>query len=184
MVRFCKRETLFDVRTTLGHWLPLPLKGLTRSTRSELVNFDLFRTDNVEQGPIADAIVKKVQETGGILTNDDLESYTVKVEPALVGSYRGRRVYTTHAPTSGPVLLHMLNLLERYDLKGEGRTPLNTHRLVEVLKCTISRFLFIQTQMTVLYTVGFAARLNDSNLCCSQTNRQRQDESLRSCIYE
>ena len=69
------------------------------------------------------------------MTNADLEGYRAKVDPALAGTYRGRKVYTPHAPTSGPVLLHMLNLLERYDLAGEGRTGLNTHRLVEGIKC-------------------------------------------------
>ncbi|KAH8119485.1 gamma-glutamyltranspeptidase-domain-containing protein [Phellopilus nigrolimitatus] len=90
--------------------------------------------DAFYKGDIADAIITAVQATGGIMTNKDLESYKVKVAPSLVGSYRGRKVYTPHAPTSGPVLLHMLNLLEGYDLAGEGRTGLNTHRLVEVIK--------------------------------------------------
>ena len=76
-----------------------------------------------------------IQKTGGIMTNNDLESYAVRIAPALKGTYQGRKVYTSHAPTSGPVLLHMLNLLEQYDLPGEGRTGLNVHRLVEVLKC-------------------------------------------------
>jgi gamma-glutamyltranspeptidase / glutathione hydrolase / leukotriene-C4 hydrolase len=65
----------------------------------------------------------------------DLTNYTVKVQRALEGTYRGRRVYTTHAPTSGPVLLHMLNVLDHYDFDVEGRTPLNVHRLVEAMKC-------------------------------------------------
>lgn len=84
------------------------------------------------KGPIADSIVLKVQETGGILTHTDLEKYTVQVRPALQGVYRGRKVFTSHAPTSGPVLLHMLNLIENFDMK--ERTSLNVHRLVEVLK--------------------------------------------------
>lgn len=55
-----------------------------------------------EQGPIADSIVRKVRGTGGVLSHKDMEAYSVKVEPALEGSYRGKRIYTTHAPTSGP----------------------------------------------------------------------------------
>lgn len=86
------------------------------------------------KGPIADAIVSAVQSTGGIMTHKDLENYNVEVYRSLKGTYRGRKVYTPRAPTSGPVLLHMLNLLEKYDLTGEGRTGLNTHRLVEVIK--------------------------------------------------
>ena len=99
-----------------------------------------------------------MQATGGILTNDDLESYSVRVDKALTGSYLGRKVYTSHAPTSGPVLLHMLNLLERYDLEGEGRTGLNTHRFVEIMKC---EFLLQQPLQSFSHdrpVVGFAAR--------------------------
>lgn len=54
------------------------------------------------QGAIADSIVRKVRSEGGIITHADLENYTVKVDRALEGSYRGRKVYTSHAPTSGP----------------------------------------------------------------------------------
>lgn len=86
------------------------------------------------KGPIADSIIRKIQATGGIMTNEDLENYTVKVDRALQGTYHDKKVYTSHAPTSGPVLLHILNLLERYDLIGEGRTGLNIHRFVEALK--------------------------------------------------
>ena len=93
------------------------------------------------------------------MTHADLQGYHIKVEPALVGSYRGRKVYVPHAPTSGPVLLHMLNLLERYDLEGEGRTGLNTHRLVEVIKCRRPSSCFWQSESdNVLFLVGFAAR--------------------------
>ncbi|KAF8973301.1 gamma-glutamyltranspeptidase [Flammula alnicola] len=62
----------------------------------------------------------------------DLESYSVKVDRALEGTYRGRKVYTSHAPTSGPVLLHMLNLIENFEM--EERSGLNVHRLIEVMK--------------------------------------------------
>lgn len=88
------------------------------------------------QGPIADALLKKIRETGGIMTQEDFDNYEVKVQPALKGSYRGRTIYTTHAPTSGPVLLHMLNLAEMYDdFVEDGITPLNMHRMVEIMKC-------------------------------------------------
>ena len=88
------------------------------------------------KGPIADAIIDKVRRTGGILSHEDLENYQVQVQNALEGSYRGRKIYTPHAPTSGPVLIHMLNLMEHYpDLVVDGRTALNTHRLIEAMKC-------------------------------------------------
>ncbi|KAG8888122.1 hypothetical protein FRB99_004156, partial [Tulasnella sp. 403] len=84
--------------------------------------------------PIAQAIIKKVQQEGGIMTLEDLEQYTIRVEPALEGTYRGKKVYTTGAPSSGPALLHMLHLLEGFDLAKRGDAELSLHRVVEVLK--------------------------------------------------
>lgn len=60
------------------------------------------RHAHLSKGHIADSIVRKVQSTGGILSHADLEDYRVKVQTALEGSYHGRRIMTTHAPTSGP----------------------------------------------------------------------------------
>ncbi|KAI1794183.1 gamma-glutamyltranspeptidase [Ganoderma leucocontextum] len=91
--------------------------------------------DAFYKGPIADAIIEKVRTTGGILTHDDLEGYKVQVLRALQGTYHGRKIYTPHAPTSGPILQHMLNLMEHYDdLVKDGRTVLNAHRSVEAMK--------------------------------------------------
>lgn len=111
-------------------------------------------------GPVANAIVKKVQSLGGILTHSDLEGYKVRVAPALEGSYFGRKVYTTSAPTSGPAILQMLNVMEHFkNLREEGRTPVNVHRLVEAMKCEfLKRFLKVRTDIDLPQSDGFAAR--------------------------
>lgn len=93
-------------------------------------------SDSFYKGPIARALLKKIHETGGIMAQEDFDDYKVHVRPALKGTYRGRTIYTTHAPTSGAVLLHMFNLAEMFDdFVDGGRTPLNVHRLVEIMKC-------------------------------------------------
>ena len=86
------------------------------------------------QGSILSALIKKVHATGGVLTAADFIGYTPLVKPALKGTYKNRTVYTTHAPTSGPVLLHMLNLLERFDMSGADE-GVKLHRFVETMKC-------------------------------------------------
>ncbi|KAF5348631.1 hypothetical protein D9758_006855 [Tetrapyrgos nigripes] len=88
--------------------------------------------DAFYKGPIADSIVRKIQESGGIMTHADLENYQVKVYRSLKGTYLDKIIYTPDAPTSGPVIQHMLNLVEKYDFA--ERTGLNTHRLVEAMK--------------------------------------------------
>ena len=116
--------------------------------------------DAFYKGPIADAFVAKVQETGGIMTQEDMESYQVKVSRALEGTYRGKKVYTPHAPTSGPVLLHMLNLVEHYDdWVEEGRTVLSAHRFIEAMKCAYCHYILAYFCSRVLHGVQSASPL-------------------------
>ncbi|KAF8586715.1 gamma-glutamyltranspeptidase [Ramaria rubella] len=95
------------------------------------------------KGPILNALLKKIHETGGVLTANDFAQYTPKVTPALQGSYKNRRVYTTQAPSSGPVLLHMLNLLERFDDNDDVGKGLKLHRFVETMKTKICDPAFV-----------------------------------------
>ncbi|RUS29960.1 hypothetical protein BC938DRAFT_480012 [Jimgerdemannia flammicorona] len=80
------------------------------------------------EGKIAEHIVSKVQATGGILTLADMRAYRAVVREPIVGYYHGRKIITGGAPTSGHALLGALNILERYNLKAEGQTPVNIHR--------------------------------------------------------
>lgn len=71
------------------------------------------------------------------MTLDDLKNYEANVYRAIEGSYRGRKVWTTGAPTSGPVLIAMLNVLEGYSrFIEEGLNNVTAHRVVESLKRT------------------------------------------------
>ncbi|KAF8507469.1 gamma-glutamyltranspeptidase [Hysterangium stoloniferum] len=87
-------------------------------------------------GRILDALIAKINATGGVLTAADFADYKPIVQPALKGSFKGRTVYTSHAPTSGPALLHILNLQELFnDTVDEN---LRLHRFIETLKCDLS----------------------------------------------
>ena len=126
-------------------WSPIfAPDGVILSEGDIIRNVNLSRTlgliaeqgaDAFYQGEVADAIIDKIRAEGGIMTHEDLINYKVNVSEAIEGTYRDLKVYTSHAPTSGPVLLHMLNLMEKYDLPTEGRTVVNVHRLVEAKKC-------------------------------------------------
>jgi gamma-glutamyltranspeptidase/glutathione hydrolase/leukotriene-C4 hydrolase len=77
-------------------------------------------------------MVKTTQANGGILTLEDLRDYRPLIRPIVSSTYHGRKVVTTSAPTSGPVLLSILNIIEGYNFT----TPssLTIHRFVEALK--------------------------------------------------
>ncbi|KAF9910123.1 hypothetical protein EC991_007255 [Linnemannia zychae] len=111
--QWIKREALADTLETIGR------QGA-----------DAFYT-----GAIAQNIVNHVQKNGGILTMGDMKGYKPLIKEPIVGYYQGRKVYTSPAPTSGPALISILNILERYNL-GKVKQDINveSHRFVEAMK--------------------------------------------------
>jgi gamma-glutamyltranspeptidase/glutathione hydrolase/leukotriene-C4 hydrolase len=79
-------------------------------------------------------MIRTIQENGGILTMEDLSAYKAVLRPTAHTYYHGRKITTATSPASGPVLLAMLNILERYNLYAQGETTLNTHRMLEAFK--------------------------------------------------
>ncbi len=76
------------------------------------------------------------EQHGGFITRDDLKSYQAKVRPPVHTTFRGFDVYGAGPPSSGGVTVClMLNILERYDLKADGRdSPRTLHRVTEAMR--------------------------------------------------
>ncbi|KAG9319364.1 hypothetical protein KVV02_005616 [Mortierella alpina] len=112
-----------------GQWIKREALANTLETIGQ-EGADAFYT-----GPIAQNMVNHIQTNGGILTMNDMKGYKPLIKEPMVGYYQGRKIYTTPAPTSGPILISLLNILERYDLGREkGNANVEAHRLVEAMK--------------------------------------------------
>src|SRR5205085_269116 len=87
-------------------------------------------------GRTARLLARYAAEHGGFLTLDDLKSYQAKVREPVHTSFRGAEVYSMGAPSSGGVTLClMLQILERFDLKADGRdSPRTLHRVAEAMR--------------------------------------------------
>src|SRR6185369_14352736 len=74
-----------------------------------------------------------VASEGGILDASDLRGYHVKLRRPLVTRYRGLTVVGAPPPSSGGgVVLEILNVLDGYNLRGEGsQTVLGLHRIAQ-----------------------------------------------------
>jgi gamma-glutamyltranspeptidase / glutathione hydrolase len=79
------------------------------------------------EGPIADAIVRVVAESGGCLEPDDLAMHTSTWEDPISVTYRGLRVWECPPNGQGLAALLALNILEGFDL--EDSPPLSARRL-------------------------------------------------------
>ena len=86
-------------------------------------------------GPIARATIETVQNNSGIMTMSDLEDYAIELREPLMVDYRGYRVASTSAPSSGAVVLSVLNTISGYDEMGDAEMRnISTHRLDEAMR--------------------------------------------------
>ncbi len=76
--------------------------------------------DRFYKGDIAKEIARGCQEQGGLITEQDLANWKVKIEEPTMTTYRGIEVYKLQQWTQGPALLQTLNILENFDLKSLG----------------------------------------------------------------
>ncbi|KAJ0418095.1 gamma-glutamyltranspeptidase-domain-containing protein [Aspergillus carlsbadensis] len=86
-------------------------------------------------GPIAESMITALQAKNGTMTLEDLRNYTVAVRDIAQIDYRGYRVTSTTAPSSGVVALNMLKVLDTYEpLFAERNFNLSTHRMDEAMR--------------------------------------------------
>ncbi|CAN5821375.1 gamma-glutamyltransferase [soil metagenome] len=119
--------------------------GTTWSVGDRLFQPDLAETLQriAEQGPdefytgeTARRIAAYMEAHQGQITLEDLAAYEAKVRPAVSARFRGLDVYGMGPPSSGGVVvLLMLKILERYDLKADGPDhPETLHRITEAMR--------------------------------------------------
>ena len=87
------------------------------------------------QGPTADALVRLMQQRGGLIRQADLDGYRAQLVRPLDSSFRGYPVLTMPPPSGGGVtLLQLLHILEPLDLAASGLNSAATiHWMVEAM---------------------------------------------------
>jgi gamma-glutamyltranspeptidase/glutathione hydrolase len=120
------------------------------------------------EGKIAGAIAARVQEGGGLVTLEDLSTYTPKVREAVHGTYRGYDIYSFPPPSSGGIaLIETLNILEGIDLASYGAgSSASIHRIVEAMKFAFADRAahlgdadFVDVPVARLTDKGYAAKM-------------------------
>jgi gamma-glutamyltranspeptidase/glutathione hydrolase len=120
-------------------------RGAAWNAGDRLVQKDLAKTlrliaeggaDAFYTGPVADLFVAEMKSGKGLITKDDLAKYHANVRTPIHGTYRGFDVYAPPPPSSGGIcLVEMLNILENFDLKKQGRWSADTlHIILETMR--------------------------------------------------
>lgn len=88
------------------------------------------------EGRTAELLVREMEAGDGLITLEDLKAYRAVVREPLRGEYRGFEILSMPPPSSGgTVLVQMLNILEGYDIGGDGfGSAANLHRMAEAMR--------------------------------------------------
>ena len=85
-------------------------------------------------GPVAEKLVKGVQDAGGIWTMEDLAAYRVKEREPIRTEFSDYELVTAPPPSSGGVAIaQILNIIEPYSIN-EREAVLRTHLIVEAMR--------------------------------------------------
>lgn len=116
--------------------------------------------DAFYSGAMAEAMVNAVQAANGTMTLEDVKNYTVALRDTASIDYRGFKVTSGTAPSSGAVLLSILKLVGGYEDFFDEPDTLNisTHRLDEAMRFGYGQVIFFS--LVSLFTHLLAASSN------------------------
>lgn len=124
--------------------------------------------DAFYRGKVAEALVKEMRVRGGLITQEDLDSYRVLYRTPVSSTFQDTRIHAMPPPSSGGVLItQMLNVLAGFPLPQIGfHTPQAIHLLTETLRLAFrdrARYLgdpdFVQVPTDMLASAEYAAGL-------------------------
>ena len=97
------------------------------------------------EGPIAEAIVRHLQEGGAPFVHPDFANYQAAVIPALTSSYHGHEIATIGKATGGTTLSEALRILDGFDLARLGHNSVaNLHLQAEAYRIAFAdRFAYL-----------------------------------------
>ena len=174
-------DTLPGIHRRLARW-PASAKifsrpdGTSLQEGDRLVQADLAATltaiaergpRGFYEGPVAEKLAAGIRDAGGIVTTEDLKSYSAAIRAPVRGSYRGYDIVSMPLPSSGGVVLvEMLNILEGFPLGGMKQgSAQQLHILIEAMKRAYAdraRYLgdpaFVSAPVNILTSKDYAAK--------------------------
>ncbi|KAI1506661.1 gamma-glutamyltranspeptidase [Biscogniauxia marginata] len=127
---------------------------------------DVFYT-----GPIADATIATIRQHNGTMTHGDLSSYKAIVREAISISYRGYKLFSSSAPSSGAVCLGALKTMEGYDAADSAKVNLTLHRFDEAMRFAYGAHQALGDPAFVAGVGALEARMLDASAAAAVRSR-------------
>jgi len=135
--------------------------------------FRLLASDGPDafyNGPIGEAVVAAVNNSGGKMSMEDLRGYEMIVQKPVHGTYRGYSIYSTPPASSGGThIVQLLNIMENFHVKAlKHNSPEYLHYLAEGMKMVFAdrqKYMadtaFVKVPLAGLSSKGYAKELAD-----------------------
>jgi len=135
--------------------------------------FRLLASDGPDafyNGPIGEAVVAAVNNSGGRMSMEDLRGYEMIVQKPVHGTYRGYSIYSTPPASSGGThIVQLLNIMENFPVKTlKHNSPEYLHYLAEGMKMVFAdrqKYMadtaFVKVPLAGLSSKGYAKELAD-----------------------
>lgn len=85
-------------------------------------------------GAVANYTIAALQADNGTMTLEDLADYEAIIRPSINMTYRGYKLFSSGAPSSGAVCLSTLKTMETYDTEDTKHGNLTLHRFIESMR--------------------------------------------------
>lgn len=117
--------------------------------------------DALYDGSLTDGFIQDIKDCDGIITKEDLKNYQVRwEEPVTTDLSDEYKLYTAPLPSSGVVLVFMLNILKNFL---PDRSPQSYHRIVESFKYGYAQRTHLGDMRFVPYIEPRVKNLTDPN---------------------
>lgn len=104
-------------------------------------------------GSFGKHFVAMVSANGGAMTMDDLKGYTVVKRDPVASSFKGFKVLGMPAPSSGPVVALILNMLEGFNWTEKNVSdPIAYHQMIETFKFAFAHRTLLADPFDSRYT--------------------------------
>jgi gamma-glutamyltranspeptidase/glutathione hydrolase len=108
---------------TISGWTALAEKRLDQSRMAD--SLETLARDGARafyDGDLGAAMARDVQDKGGYLSREDLQSYRAEIGMPLEVSYRDARFHVMDGLTAGPTFAHALSVMEKRDMSDKPTT--------------------------------------------------------------
>ncbi|OAA57481.1 gamma-glutamyltranspeptidase [Niveomyces insectorum RCEF 264] len=137
------------------------------------------------EGAMAKAMVELIRDRNGSMTLDDYRRYTIQVRPAVSTVFRGRRLFSTGAPSSGAVALSVLKTMEQFPpADSDEHINLTTHRFDEALRFGYAARSHLGDPAYVKGAAAFEADLLSTQRAAANRRKIRDDTTLPVEAYD